>query len=106
MMVENESNLRSGLNQHAADQIASKLEQLRERVSSEDSAIAKLRTDLKITDAGQGEALQERRVTELNQQYTFSPSPAPARRARSSINCARPISRPRARFRPPFSRRF
>jgi succinoglycan biosynthesis transport protein ExoP len=72
MMVENESNLRSGLNQHAADQIASKLEQLRERVSSEDSAIAKLRTDLKITDAGQGEALQERRVTELNQQYTLA----------------------------------
>jgi uncharacterized protein involved in exopolysaccharide biosynthesis/Mrp family chromosome partitioning ATPase len=72
MIVDNESNLRSGSNERAVDRISGKLAQLRERVSSEDAAIAKLRADLKITDAGQGEALQERRVTELNQQYALA----------------------------------
>ena len=72
MIVDNESNLRSGSNERAVDLISGKLAQLRERVSSEDSVIAKLRADLKITDAGQGEALQERRVTELNQQFALA----------------------------------
>jgi polysaccharide biosynthesis transport protein len=72
MIADNESDLRSGSNQRAADLIGGKLAQLRERVSSEDAAIAKLRADLKINDAGQGEALQERRVTELNQQLALA----------------------------------
>jgi len=94
MIVDNESNLRSGSNQRAVDFIGGKLAQLRDRVSQDDAAIAKLKTDLKITEAGQGEVLQERRVAELNQQLV-SPPPIAARPTPSSINCARPISAPR-----------
>lgn len=72
MIVDNESNLRSGSNQRAVDFIGGKLAQLRDRVSQEDTAIAKLKTDLKITEAGQGEVLQERRIAELNQQLVLA----------------------------------
>jgi uncharacterized protein involved in exopolysaccharide biosynthesis/Mrp family chromosome partitioning ATPase len=72
MIVDNESNLRSGSNQRAVDFIGGKLAQLRDRVSQDDAAIAKLKTDLKITEAGQGEVLQERRVAELNQQLVLA----------------------------------
>jgi len=72
MMVDNEASLRSGSNQRAADLIGGKLEQLRARVSGEDAAIARLKTELKITDAGQGEALQARRITELSQQHALA----------------------------------
>ena len=72
IMVDSESDLRAGSNQRAVDFITGKLTQLRERVSEEDSAIAKMKSDLKITDAGQGDILQERRVIELNQQYVLA----------------------------------
>jgi succinoglycan biosynthesis transport protein ExoP len=72
MIVDSESKLRSGSNQRAVDFIDSRLAQLRDRVSKADAQIAKLKTDLKITDAGQGELLQERRVAELNQQLALA----------------------------------
>jgi polysaccharide biosynthesis transport protein len=72
MIVDNESNLRSGSNQKAVDFIDSKLASLRGRVSENDAAIAKLKSSLKITDAGQGDIVQERRVAELNQQLVLA----------------------------------
>jgi polysaccharide biosynthesis transport protein len=81
MIVDSETDLRAGSNQRAVDFIAGKLAQLRARVSDEDAAIAKLKTDLKITDAGQGEVLQERRVTELNQQFVLASAHSEATRA-------------------------
>ena len=81
IMVDSESDLRASSNQRAVDFIGSKLAQLRARVSDEDAAIAKLKTDLKITDAGQGEMLQERRVTELNQQLVLANAHSEATRA-------------------------
>lgn len=74
MVVESETGLRSGSNQRAADFIAGKLKQLRDRVSDEDAAIARMRTELKITDAGQSEDLQARRVTELSQEVALADS--------------------------------
>jgi succinoglycan biosynthesis transport protein ExoP len=81
MIVDSESKLRSGSNRRAVDYIDSRLAQLRERVSAADAAIAKLKTDLKITDAGQGEVLQERRVAELNQQLALATAHTGERRA-------------------------
>jgi uncharacterized protein involved in exopolysaccharide biosynthesis len=81
MMVDNENQLRSGANQQAANLIGGKLAQLRKRVSEEDAAIAKLKTELKITDAGQGDALQERRVAELGQQLVLATAHAGETRA-------------------------
>lgn len=81
MIVDNESDLRSGSNQRAVDFIGGKLDKLRQRVSEEDAAIAKLKADLKITDAGQGDMLQERRVTELNQQLVLASAHSEATRA-------------------------
>jgi polysaccharide biosynthesis transport protein len=72
MIVDNESNLRSGSNQKAVDFIDGKLASLRDRVSENDAAIAKLRSSLKITNAGQGDIVQERRVAELNQQLVLA----------------------------------
>jgi polysaccharide biosynthesis transport protein len=81
MMVESESDLRAGSNQRAVDFIGGKLAQLRQHVSEEDAEIAKLKSDLKITDAGQGDMLQERRVTELNQQLVLANAHSEATRA-------------------------
>ena len=81
MIVDSEGDLRASSNQRAVDFIGSKLAQLRARVSDEDAAIAKLKMDLKITDAGQGEMLQERRVTELNQQLVLASAHSEASRA-------------------------
>ncbi|WP_158815567.1 GumC family protein [Methylocapsa sp. S129] len=81
MVVDSESDLRAGSNQRAVDFITGKLTQLRERVSAEDAQISKLKTDLKITDAGQGDVLQERRIIELNQQYVLASAHSEATRA-------------------------
>jgi succinoglycan biosynthesis transport protein ExoP len=81
MMIDSEADLRAGSNQRAVDFIGGKLAQLRQRVSDEDAAIAKLKTDLKITDAGQGDVLQARRVTELNQQLVLASAHSETTRA-------------------------
>jgi succinoglycan biosynthesis transport protein ExoP len=81
MMIDSEADLRAGSNQRAVDFIGGKLAQLRQRVSDEDAAIAKLKTDLKITDAGQGDVVQARRVTELSEQLALASAHSGATRA-------------------------
>jgi succinoglycan biosynthesis transport protein ExoP len=82
MIVDNQAQLRIGSNQRAIDFLASKLSEMRDKANSEEAAVADLKAELKITDAGQGELLQERRVTELNQQFVLAKSHTEEMRAR------------------------
>ncbi len=82
MIVDNQAQLRTGSNQRAIDFLGGKLSDLRKRVHDEEEAAAALKAELKITNAGPGELLQERRVTELNQQLVFAKSRTEGMRAR------------------------
>jgi polysaccharide biosynthesis transport protein len=82
MIVDNQAQLRIGSNQRAIDFIAGKLADLRSKVNNEEAAAAALKAELKITDAGPGELLQDRRVTELNQQLVLAKAHTEEMRAR------------------------
>jgi polysaccharide biosynthesis transport protein len=82
MFVDNQAQLRVGSNQRAIDFLASKLGEMRSKVNSEETAVAELKSELKITDAGPGELLQDRRVTELNQQLVLAKAHTEEMRAR------------------------
>jgi succinoglycan biosynthesis transport protein ExoP len=81
-IVDNQSQLRTGSDQRAIDFIGAKLADLRARVNNEETAVATLKAALQITDAGQGEVLQERRITELNQQFVLAKAHTQETRAR------------------------
>jgi uncharacterized protein involved in exopolysaccharide biosynthesis/Mrp family chromosome partitioning ATPase len=82
MIVDNQAQLRLGSNQRAIDFLGGKLADLRKKVHAEEEAAAALKAELKITNAGPGELLQERRVTELNQQLVLAKAHAEEMRAR------------------------
>jgi polysaccharide biosynthesis transport protein len=82
MIVDNQSQLRTGSDQRAIDFIGGKLADLRARVNNEETAAATLKAELQITDAGQGEILQERRIAELNQQLVLAKTHTQEMRAR------------------------
>jgi succinoglycan biosynthesis transport protein ExoP len=72
MFVDDQAKLRTGSDEKAAAYIESKLAGMRARIQQDDDAVASLKTALNITDAGQGEVVQERNVTELSQQLVLA----------------------------------
>ncbi len=82
MIVDNQAQLRLGSDQRAIEFLGGKLAALRKKVHDEEEAAAALKAELKITDAGPGELLQERRVTEINQQLVLAKAHTEEMRAR------------------------
>ena len=82
MIVDRQAELRTGANQRAIDFLGGRLADLRKRVHDKEEAAAALKAELKITDAGPGELLQARRVTELNQQLVLAKAHTEEMRAR------------------------
>lgn len=79
-MLKDQSALRSGVSAMTAQEIEKRLSELGGRVSRAEQAAAELKARLKVTDAGQGSTLLERRIFELNQQFVLaSASTAEAR---------------------------
>ncbi len=82
MIVDDQSGLRSGSTTDAAAFLDDKLEALRVRLRTAETAAAALKAKLNFTDAGQGGTLQERRVAELNQQLLSATARAAQTKAR------------------------
>lgn len=84
-ILEDQSNLRSGLSAKTAATIEGRLSELRERVSKAEEAAADLKAKMRVTDAGQGSTLLERRVYELNQQLVLAGARTAEARARYEL---------------------
>ena len=81
-IIDDQSDLRSGTSEKTAQNIDGRLADLRGRVARAEDATAQYRAKLKVTDAGQGSTLLERRVYELNQQTVLAGSRTGEARAR------------------------
>ena len=84
-ILDDQTRLRSGTSATTAQEIASRLSELRGRVSRAEQAAAQLKARLKVTDAGQGSTLLERRVFELNQQLVLAGAQTAEARARYEL---------------------
>ncbi|WP_442753932.1 GumC family protein [Methylocystis sp. JAN1] len=84
-ILEDQTNLRSGLSARTAATIEGRLSELRERVGKAEEAAADLKAKMKVTDAGQGSTLLERRVYELNQQLVLAGARTAEARARYEL---------------------
>ena len=82
MIVEDQSRIRFGSNERAAGWIAEHIDEMRDRLHTAEEAAAALKAKLKVTDAGQGFTLQERRVSELNAQLVLASARTAETRAR------------------------
>ncbi len=82
MVVDDQSRLRSGSTTDAAAFLDDKLDALRQRLHTAETATAALKAKLNITDAGQGSTLQERRISELTQQLVLAGARAAEAKAR------------------------
>ncbi len=82
IIIDEQARLRFAVDEKAAQEIANRLLLLRERVSRAEEAAADLKAKLKVTDAGQGNTLLERRVFELTQQLALANAKAADARAR------------------------
>ncbi|MGJ0508509.1 MAG: GumC family protein [Methylocystis sp.] len=71
-ILKDQTALRSGVSAATAREIESRLSELRGRVSRAEEAAAELKARLKVTDAGQGSTLLERRIFEMNQQLVLA----------------------------------
>ncbi len=71
-ILTDETTLRTGMSATAAREIESRLSALRGRVSRAEEAAAQLKAVLKVTDAGEGSTLLERRISGLNQQIVLA----------------------------------
>jgi succinoglycan biosynthesis transport protein ExoP len=71
-MLKDQATLRSGVSATTAQEIENRLSELRGRVSRAEQAAAELKARLRVTDAGQGSTLLERRIFELNQQLVLA----------------------------------
>ncbi len=81
-LIEDQNELRSGTSFKTAQEIEARLAELRGRVSRAEEAAAQLKARLKVTDAGQGNTLLERRIFELNQQLVLAGARTAEERAR------------------------
>ena len=72
MIIDDQSGLRSGASEKTATTIEGRLAEVSARVNSAEEAAAALKAKLKVTGAGQGATLLERRVYELNQQQVLA----------------------------------
>lgn len=82
MIIDDQSDLRSGASETTATSIESRLAEVSGRVNRAEEAAAELKSKLKVTDAGQGATLLERRVSELNQQLVLAAAKTGEARAR------------------------
>lgn len=85
MILDDQSELRTGASSKAAQTIEGRLAELRARVSRAEQAAAELKARLRVTDAGQGNTLLERRVFELNQQSVLAGAHTAEARARFEL---------------------
>lgn len=84
-ILKDQTSLRSGVSATTAQEIESRLSALRGRLSRAEEAAADLKVRLKVTDAGQGNTLLERRVFELNQQLVLAGARTAESRARYEL---------------------
>ncbi|KAF2992262.1 putative tyrosine-protein kinase in cps region [Methylocystis sp. MJC1] len=84
-LVADQNELRTGANSTTAQEIEARLAELRGRVNRAEEAAAQLKARLKVTDAGEGNTLLERRIAELNQQLVLAGAGAAEARARFEI---------------------
>src|ERR1700722_3419427 len=82
MIIDDQSGLRSRASNTAATGIEGRLAELRARVDRAEEAAADLKAKLKVTDAGQGSTLLQRRVYELTQQLVLAGAKTGEARAR------------------------
>jgi polysaccharide biosynthesis transport protein len=71
-ILNDQTALRTGVSASTAREIESRLSELRGRVSRAEQAAAELKARLRVTDAGQGSTLLERRISELSQQLALA----------------------------------
>lgn len=81
-IINDQSEARSGASEKTAQNIEGRLADLRHRLIGAENATAELKAKLKVTDAGQGSTLLERRVSELNQQLVLASAKTGEARAR------------------------
>lgn len=84
-IVDDQAGLRTRTSTTTAKDIESRLAELRGRVNRAEEAAAELKARLKVTDAGQGSTLLERRVFELNQQLVLAGARTAEARARYEL---------------------
>lgn len=82
MIIDDQRGLRTGASENTAASIKSRLSDAGERVKRAEAAAAELKARLKVTGAGQGATLLERRVFELNQQLVLASAKTGEARAR------------------------
>ena len=82
MIVDDQRGLRAGASENTASSIKGRLAEVKERVNRAEAAAAELKAKLKVTGAGQGSTLLERRVFELNQQLVLAAAKTGEARAR------------------------
>jgi uncharacterized protein involved in exopolysaccharide biosynthesis len=85
MIIDDQSELRSGASEQTAQNIEGRLAELRGRVNRAEEAAAEMKARLKVTDAGQNSTLLERRVYELNQQLVLAGAKTGEARARFEL---------------------
>lgn len=85
VIVDDQARLRIGASEMTAKEIEGRLSQLRDRANRAEEAAADLKAKLKITDAGQGSTLLERRIYELNQQLVLAGARTAEARARYEL---------------------
>jgi len=71
-IIDDQHALRSNVDDKTANDIDERLTGVRSRLDRAESAAAELKAELKLTDAGQGSTLLQRRVFELNQQRVLA----------------------------------
>ena len=81
-IIADQNNARIASSAKEEQDIAGRLDDMRDKVGRADAAVAALRAKLKVTDAGQGSTLLERRVYELNQQSVAAKTRLEEARAR------------------------
>lgn len=84
-ILKDQTMLRSGVSATAAKEIEGRLAELRGRVGRAEEAAAELKARLRVTDAGQGNTLLERRIAELNQQLVLAGARTAESRARYEL---------------------
>jgi polysaccharide biosynthesis transport protein len=84
-LIDDQTALRSGLSSVTARELSARLVELRTRVNNAERAAAEYKAQIKLTDAGQGGTLLERRLSELNQQIILAASRKAEARARYDL---------------------
>lgn len=85
IIVDEQTQLRTGASTTTAREIEQRLSELRDRVSRAEQAFADTKAQLNVTDTGQGGTLLERRVFELNQQLVLASARTAEARARYEL---------------------